>query len=144
MSERAERMIWVKVDRPAALGHAKGRLGWALWLIVVFLTLRAAWFAQVALAFDGGIALWGQVGLMLVLVTMLVLRVPLAFPLMILHGAVVLIWFVRGLGEGQEVAALVDLGLHVPVLFYMVEGLRPNLIYRHRFRAYRGGEADAN
>ncbi len=137
-------MIWVKVDRAAALAHPKGTLGPALWAVVVFFVARAAWFAIVANAAGGGWIEWAQIGLMLALVATLVLRMPLAFPLMITEGVVVVFSFVARLEGAADLVPLADIAIHVAILGYMFEGLRPNLIYRYRFRAYRPVEdADA-
>ncbi|MEO0914864.1 MAG: hypothetical protein AAFY59_18100 [Pseudomonadota bacterium] len=127
-------MIWVKLDRAEALAHPKGRLGWVLWGIVCFLLIRAGGFVMMAQVF-GGALLWVQVAVMLVLVAALVLRMPLALPLLILHMMLVIFWFVGTLEGPPEVAPLVDVVIPMGIIGYMLEAPRPNMIYRYRYRA---------
>ncbi|RDC71930.1 hypothetical protein DLJ49_12605 [Rhodovulum sp. 12E13] len=137
---------WVHLTREEAEAHPKGRPGLVLWAL-------AAWFAasgglEVALALAAGAPVWtGALGLVsLVAAVGLILRVPWAYVLAVLLPARFVIGFVQTIGGGaqeltgapqaEQVFVLVQAAIAVLAIFYLVEGERPNLIYRHRFRSY--------
>jgi hypothetical protein len=137
---------WVHVPRAEAHAHPRGRPGLLLWLV-------AAWFAasgglEVALVLAAGAPLVsGALGaLSLVAAAGLILRVPWAYVLAVLLPARFVIGFVQAIGGGavgltgapevDQVFVLVQAVVSVLVVFYLLEGERPNLIYRHRYRSY--------
>jgi len=136
---------WVHVSRDAARAHRKGRPGVLLWAI-------AAWFAasgglEVALAAAGAPWWTGALGaLSLVAAAGLILRVPWAYVLAVLLPARYIIGFVQAIGGGavaltgapqlDQALVLAQAVISVLVIFHLVEGERPNLIYRHRYRSY--------
>ena len=137
---------WVHVPRAAAHAHPKGRPGIVLWLI-------AAWFAasgglEVALVAAAGTPWWSGVLGVLSFATGvgLILRVPWAYVLAVLLPARFVVGFVLALGGGaqeltqaaqaDQVFVLVQAVIAVAVTFHLLEGERPNLIYRLRFRSY--------
>ena len=138
---------WVHVTPEAAHRHPRGRPGAVLWAI-------AAWFGasgglEVALALAAGAPLWsGALGLAsLVTAAGLILRVPWAYVAAVLLPARFVIGFVQSVGGGavgltgsaqaDQVFVLVQAVIAVAVIFHLLEGERPNLIYRHRYRSYR-------
>ncbi len=137
---------WVHVTPAEAHGHPKGRPGLVLWVI-------AAWFAasgglEVALVMAAGAPLWsGALGMLsLVAGVGLILRVPWAYVLAVLLPARFVIGFVQSVGGGaagltgapqaDQAFVLVQAVIAALVMFYLIEGERPNLIYRHRYRSY--------
>jgi len=137
---------WVHVPREAAHAHPKGRPGIVLWAI-------AAWFAasgglEVALVAAAGTAWWsGVLGVLSFVAGVgLILRVPWAYVLAVLLPARFVVGFVMALGGGaqeltqaaqaDQLFVLVQAVIAVAVTFHLLEGERPNLIYRLRFRSY--------
>ena len=138
---------WVYLSPHEAAAHPKGRPGLALWLV-------AAWFAaagglEIALAVGAGAPLWsGGLGALSLLAGLgLVLRVPWAYVLAVLLPARFVIGFVQtvsaapppltGDPELDMGFVLLQAVIAIVVMFYLLEGERPNLVYRHRFRSYR-------
>lgn len=137
---------WVHVPREMAHGHPKGRPGIVLWLI-------AAWFAasgglEVALVAAAGTAWWsGLLGFASLAAGVgLILRVPWAYVLAVLLPARFVVGFVMAIGGGaqgltgaaqvDQLFVLAQAVIAVAVTFYLIEGERPNLIYRLRYRSY--------
>ncbi|MEM9901641.1 MAG: hypothetical protein AAF865_09845 [Pseudomonadota bacterium] len=137
---------WVHIPRAAAHAHAKGKPGLVLWLM-------AAWFAasgglEIALMLAVGTPWWsGLLGALSFLTGVgLILRVPWAYILGVLLPARFVVGFVMALGGGaqdlssagqaDQVFVLAQAVIAVAVIFHLIEGERPNLIYRHRFRSY--------
>ncbi|MEM1429981.1 MAG: hypothetical protein AAGG09_11030 [Pseudomonadota bacterium] len=137
---------WVHVPRDAAHAHPKGRPGLVLWAI-------AAWFAasgglEVALVLAAGTPWWsGALGMLSLAAGVgLILRVPWAYVLAVLLPARFVVGFVMALGGGaqdlsqaaqaDQLFVLAQAVIAVAVTFHLLEGERPNLIYRLRFRSY--------
>ena len=126
---------WVNVTPEMARGHPQGKLTIALWgIAAVFLA-----FGTLRIALNGaylGDLLGG--GLQVLTGIMLMMRAPWA---VLLAGAQLLLT-IFGLvtssfgGHWSDLAMLV---FSFGALFYLVEGDRPNLIYRHRYRSYGKG-----
>ncbi len=124
---------WIHVTPQMARAHPQGRLGLILWAIVVInlgvgvlrtyygvtITLLILPFALTNFAVALALALRAPMATLLVLVQVI--------------AGIVLSLFVAPLPP-DLLAMQAALGLGV--LIYLFEGDRPNLIYRHRYRAY--------
>lgn len=135
---------WVHVTPEMARAHPQGRLNALLWVIVAAFAALGAIKVYLSLTYGGtGLLVGGVVELLTAL--MLAIRAPWG---VWLAGAQLLV-SVFGLVTGGVLKELAltetEIGLAilayfvflVLALFYLVEGERPNLIYRHRFRSYR-------
>lgn len=135
---------WVHVTPEMARAHPQGRLNALLWGIVAVFAALGAVKVYLFLTFGGTLLL--SIGLVeLLTALMLGLRAPWG---VWLAGAQLLM-SVFGLVTGGTFADLQMAGSAVAIatlayfvfaaltLFYLIEGERPNLIYRHRFRSYR-------
>ncbi len=137
---------WVHVPRAAAHAHPKGRPGLVLWII-------AGWFAasgglEVALMLAAGTPWWsGLLGCAsLAAGAGLILRVPWAYVLAVLLPARFVVGFVMAIGGGaqgltgatqaDQLFVLIQAIVAIGVTFHLLEGERPNLIYRLRYRSY--------
>lgn len=143
--ERADKMTgipWVYVGRAAAHAHPKGQLGPVEWAIAVFMILAGLGKIWAYLA-DGtgllpalGIAIWpvlAGIGL--------IARVPWALVMTVVSAGITLLLMFRGLKGGMAGDAvawiyLVEMLIFTGIIFYLMDGERPNLIYRHRYRKY--------
>jgi len=63
-------------------------------------------------------------------------RMPWAIIVAIIMAGFTLYAFARNIGADPSMLLLVDALVAVSMIFYLVEGDRPNLIYRHRYRRY--------
>ncbi len=136
---------WVYVTANQAAGHPKGRPGIVIYAIAV-------WFAAIG-AFEAAILLtngmFGLVGgiftvLLLVAAVLLITRSPWGYVLAILLAVRECFGFIQLIGGGAvgvspELATygVVNAIIGAGVIMHLVEGDRPNLIYRHRYRSYR-------
>ncbi|MEO0486087.1 MAG: hypothetical protein AAF092_09255 [Pseudomonadota bacterium] len=141
---------WVYVTAQEAFAHPKGRPG-----IVEY--AMAAWFAGIG-AFEATLNMsFGVFGaiqlvftaLLLLSAVGLILRSPWSYVLSIVLAVREMIGFIQLIGGGAfevpPVLALygvVNAIIGTGIIFYLVEGDRPNFIYRHRYRSYRA-EAQA-
>lgn len=143
MTERPEErdpysgLKWVYVTRDEVIGHPKGRLNLVLWLIAAFLIgsgLVKLWVfatsgAPLAMVLLSGLApLLTGLGL--------ALRAPYAIVAAIIMAAITLFSTMRAMGEGQSILFLFDALVALGIIFYLLDGDRPNFIYRHRYRKY--------
>lgn len=128
---------WVDVTPEQARHHPKGQLNWVLWLIVVYFIGIAVFKFWWVLDAGGGLfiavlnAIWpflAGVGL--------ALRVPWSIIMAIVAAGVTVWALVRGLGGDGSIIVLLETVANVGILFYLMDGDRPNLIYRHRYRKY--------
>ncbi|OWU71135.1 hypothetical protein ATO2_02160 [Roseovarius sp. 22II1-1F6A] len=136
---------WVEVPATAARAHPKGRPGALIWASALWLAVTAGielWL--IGLGFGGT---WAVVFAVLSLLAAagLMLRVPLSLwltmvicvrqlwrLLSLVGGGAVLLQ--SGFGPVQALI-LVQAALALAVGFYLLDGDRPNLIYRRRYRA---------
>ena len=138
---------WVHVTPEMARAHPQGKLNLPLWLITgvfaAFGLLQLVEFAQ----FGDWLALFKAV-LQLLTAIMLVMRAPIS---LMLAGAQLLLsvfgavtgGMLKNMSELGETGGFVVLAYLIFCglsLFYLFEGDRPNLIYRHRFRSFRGAK----
>ena len=135
---------WVYVDPAQARAHPKGQLTWVLTAIGGYLVLTGLWKAWVFA--DAGYA-WGVVILGGILPLLagagLLLRMPWAIVVTIVMAGFTLYAFVRNLRADPDLFLLVDALIAVGIIFYLIEGDRPNFIYRHRYRKYSVEDDDA-
>ncbi len=127
---------WVYVTGDQARNHPKGHLNLILWAVVAyFLGIAALKFGWVISAGGGiGIALLNSIWPFLTGLG-LAFRVPWAV-IMASVAAGLTVWaLLRGFGDGS-LGPLAETIANVGILFYLIDGDRPNLIYRHRYRKY--------
>lgn len=136
---------WVYVTAEEAFGHPKGRPGLAEYAM-------ALWFAGIG-AIEASISLsFGQFGVVQGVFTVLlmfcavglILRSPWSYVLSILLAVREMFGFIQLIGGGAyEVPPMLALYgvanaiVGTGIIFYLIEGDRPNFIYRHRYRSYR-------
>ena len=126
---------WVNVTPEMARAHPQGKLNLALWCIAaVFVAFGILRIASAVL--DGGGLFAGC--LQVFTGVLLAMRAPWA---VLIAGAQMLLTIfslVTG-GFGDHWIGLALLMFSFGALFYLIEGERPNLIYRHRYRSYGKG-----
>lgn len=143
MSKRIEErdaysgLTWVYVSPDVVRGHPKGRLDAILWAIVIF--LMGSGLLKLVVLTGAGASILGALlsGLLPFLTGLgLALRLPYALVVAIVMAGVTLYTTVRTMGTDQSVWFLVDGLVSVGIIFYLLDGDRPNFIYRHRYRKY--------
>lgn len=162
---------WVQITPEQARGHPKGKPGIVLWLIALYFIFTgvAKFIWALDLGAGVGIALLNSVWPFLAGVGLL-LRVPWSVFLAIVSAALTLWALLRatrataalynsveaaanislahvifGIGEYGDayfLVLLVEMVAQVGILFYLMDGERPNLIYRHRYRQYSAAKED--
>ncbi|MFK7938940.1 MAG: hypothetical protein AB8B82_06145 [Roseovarius sp.] len=108
---------WVYVGRSFAQGHALNRITPALILVGVAVVAVSGlfWWRLIDTAVPPHPSLWvGVAALYLLTLLALLRRWPVAYPLV-------------------HLTLVPGLPLTLPVIVYWADGIRPNLIYRHRF-----------
>ncbi len=151
MSKNNERMEfysgipWVNITPEQARDHPKGQLNWILWLIVAyFIGIAALKFVWI-LNLGGGLGLATLNSIWPFLAGLgLAFRVPWSIVMAMISAGLTVYALVRGLGNDGTLVTLLETLANVGILFYLMDGDRPNLIYRHRFRKYsvEGGRDD--
>ena len=136
---------WVHVTPEMARAHPQGRLNLALWLIVMVFALIGFTFIY-GFFVAGGVTSLIQGLLALFTAITLAMRAPIA--VMLAAAQIFLNILLQLLGGTLKdlsnmspeygILTLVILIFSGLSLFYLIEGERPNLIYRHRFRSFRG------
>ncbi len=125
---------WVFTGAGYVEGHPLNRLSPGLWLSIGALCLAAI---LVIIDLMLGLAqLWeaALVAVFLLPIWPIFARQPVAYPMV--FGAVIAAFVVQ---------APILMALMIPVLVYWADGVRPNLIYRHRFeRLLPPGETDVS
>jgi len=143
--ERADKMTgipWVYVGRAAAHAHPKGQLGPLEWAIAVFMILVGLGKIWALLADGSGVPMALGVAIWPVLAGVgLIIRIPWALVLTVISAGLTLLQLFRGLKGGivGDMVAwiyLAEMLIFTGILFYLMDGERPNLIYRHRYRKY--------
>ncbi len=128
---------WVSVTPQEVRGHPKGQLTPLLWLIGLFFIGSA--LLKIWLLAQGGLGLGGAVlsGLFPLLTGIgLLMRAPWALILAVLSAGFSLFGLVRGFGTDTSLIYLGETIIMAGILFYLMDGDRPNFIYRHRYRKY--------
>lgn len=130
---------WVYVGRERARAHPQGQLGGVLYLIVLYLValagLRFYEFTQFGYAplslLASLVPMFGALGLYF--------RVPLAVALSVLLFAVSGYQLVTAIG-GLSALGLLQLLASGAMAVYLLTSAKANLIYRHRYRSFKGPE----
>lgn len=128
---------WVHVDPETARAHPKGQLTLALRVIAGYLVaigLFKLWVFWGAGYAAGVIVLGGVLPILAGLG--LWARMPWAVVVTLVMAGFNLYAFVRNVGADPGLLLLFDGIASVAIIFYLVEGDRPNFIYRHRYRKY--------
>lgn len=123
---------WIYVTPEMALAHPKGRLGPLLWALVAFNLLMGVVRVYQGVTITPLALIFGVVNLTVAL--LLSIRSPWALPavfVQVIGGILAAFFIVLG-----PVDVVIRAALGIGLLVYLVDGDRPNLIYRHRFRAY--------
>lgn len=130
-------LTWVYVAARDVRGHPKGRLNAALWAIVLFLVGTGLLKLAVFVNAGASLSMAALSGLFPVLTGVgLALRVPFALVIAIIMAGITLYTTVGAMGSDQSIWFLVDSLVAVGIIFYLLDGDRPNFIYRHRYRKY--------
>lgn len=135
---------WVYVSQTMARAHPKGRLGPALWAIVAFFAAEAGMKTYIAFAYDAPILLIGS-GLQLLTALLLAIRAPWALVVALVQLGISIFGVVTDFSNTEiekDFMSLIGLLVSCGAAFYLFEGDRPNLIYRHRFRSFRERKED--
>lgn len=128
---------WVYVDPGQVRAHPKGRLNAILWAIVLFLVGSGLLKLVVFVNAGASLSIALLSGLLPVLTGLgLALRVPFALVIAIIMAGITLYSTVGAMGSDQSIWFLFDSLVAVGIIFYLLDGDRPNFIYRHRFRKY--------
>jgi len=137
---------WVNVPPEQARAHPKGQLNWILWLIVVYFLGVAVFKFWWVLSLGGGLGLAVLNSIWPLLAGLgLAMRVPWSIMMAIVAAAFTAYALVRGLGDQAGLVRLFETLINVGIVFYLMDGERPNFIYRHRYRKYsvESGENDS-
>ncbi len=142
---------WVYVSRAEVWAHPKGQLTGLLWAIALYLIL--AGIGKAGLLIGQGV----PVGWALLLGAFplacgmgLILRAPWAVVLAAVSAGLTVFQLLGGLGQvgalggnavdfgglSPQFWTLIHLLISVGIVFYLIDGDRPNFIYRHRYRKY--------
>lgn len=147
---------WVDVTPQQARAHPKGHLGSLLWVIALYFigTSIAKFYFAMAAGAGVGIAVLNGIWPFLAGIG-LALRVPWSVFMVIVSVAITAYSLFAGLRPhfslpenaappalGETLPYLLDMIVNVAILFYLIDGDRPNLIYRHRYRQYSAVEPD--
>ncbi len=128
---------WEHVPGDQVRAHPKGKLNAALWLIAAYLLLSGG--AKVWILAGQSVPIWVLVlGGILPFITGLglIARMPMSIILAVVLAGVGAYSFLQGLRAAATPLVLVDGLIAFGILGYLLEGERPNFIYRHRFRKY--------
>lgn len=136
LSDEETGVTWVHVGREAAHGHPKGRPGGPMWLVIGYFALLALGWAYGLMAGQVPLGM-GLAGVLVpaALASGLFLRIPYAMPVTVVVAALTILYhlasirYLNAVGMGNVVVLIL-------IIFYLLEGDRPNLIYRHRYRSY--------
>lgn len=131
---------WIHVTPGMARNHPQGRLNLILWAIVGY------YLAMAGLRVEQAVEWGGVPSGAFVLATLMPLlcaaglafRVPWAVLIVTALSALSVLSNLSVIGAGNP-AVVVEIIVTVLIILYLLEGDRPNLIYRHRYRSYRGG-----
>ncbi|NSX55877.1 hypothetical protein [Parasulfitobacter algicola] len=127
---------WVNVTPEMARAHPLGKPGLLIYLI-------AAWFAlgamgQLGFLFTLGFSFLFLALFFLYLLTAvaLVLRAPVSVWLVTVSGGLQILLLMMS----ADIVTVFLAAIHILIIFYILDGDRPNLIYRHRYRSFKKGD----
>lgn len=156
---------WEHVTPEQARNHPKGRLGVVLWAIALYfmaagifqfyaawaaglgvwlivlngiwpflagigLAMRVPWSVFMAII-SAGLSVWA-----LIRVTRSVSELYNSFQAVVDLGLLHGVFGVTSYNDAYYLLLLAEVLIQVGILFYLMDGDRPNLIYRHRYRKY--------
>lgn len=130
---------WVTVSAAMARAHPGGRLNLPIFLIIAYLVAAAAghFFSFVQSGFEPVFLLFSF--LMSLAGLGLLLRVPLALVVVVIVFSMSAYSLVTGIGALNLVGLAQVLALGAMAV-YLLGSARANLIYRHRYRSFKGPE----
>ncbi|MEO1704958.1 MAG: hypothetical protein AAFR53_07735 [Pseudomonadota bacterium] len=136
---------WVYVTPAEAFAHPKGRPGLGEYAMALWFAGIGAFEAAININFGTfGIVPAVFTGLLLLSAVGLIFRAPWSYVLSILLAVREMFGFIQLIGGGafEVPPALAAYGvvnaiIGAGIIFYLIEGDRPNFIYRHRYRSYR-------
>jgi hypothetical protein len=130
-------LSWVYVEPNVVREHPKGKLNPILWAIVLFLVGSGILKLVVFLNAGAAPSMALLSGLLPVLTGLgLALRVPFALVIAIIMAGITLYSTAGAMGSDQSIWFLFDSLVAAGIIFYLLDGDRPNFIYRHRYRKY--------
>lgn len=130
---------WITVSREKAHGHPRGRIGGPLLVVLAYLVLGGGFKLWIHLTTGAGIGALALGGALPVLAGVLMARRQgWGYWLAILSGAYVFLHGIQYVG-GHPIW-LADMIGAAAMLFYLFDGDRPNLVFRHRYRQYSAVE----
>ncbi|MEJ6639466.1 MAG: hypothetical protein QNL58_03850 [Octadecabacter sp.] len=135
---------WEHVTRAQAHSLPQGMLGLILWGAVIYFIGIGILKFYLTLNFGAsvGVAVLNSIWPILTGLG-LAFRVPWAVIMAMISAALTVYALIRGLGGDGSLITLAEVLINVGILFYLIDGDRPNLIYRHRYRKYSVDEDDA-
>lgn len=143
MSERHEKqdaysgIPWVYVSPEEVRAHPKGRLSPTLWATGLFFIASGLAKGWVLAAGGAGTGLALLAGALPLLTGVgLLIRAPWALVLAVVSAGLTLFSLFRDIGGEAGLYYLAEALVMAGILFYLLDGDRPNFIYRHRFRKY--------
>ena len=166
MSKRQQRqdhysgIPWVHVSPEEVRNHPKGQLTALLWAIGLYFIVTALLKMGLYRSEGAGFGWALFLGLWPLLTGIgLLIRAPWALILAVISAGLSAYTLIRGMDVLSQVAAtgsvyfegdrfliapLVELLISVGILFHLMDGDRPNFIYRHRYRKYSVLNEDNN
>ena len=137
---------WVYVSPEQARGHPKGQLNLILWLIVAYFVVIGFVKMGFMLAFGAGVLAAFLSGIWPLLTGLgLAMRVPWSIFMASVSAGLTVYALLRGFGSDGSFVIMLETVANAGILFYLIDGDRPNFIYRHRYRKYsaeRGQDGD--
>lgn len=164
---------WVNITPEQARAHPKGKPGVVLWAIALYFIVTGLWKFYAAWDFGlaGWLVVLAGIWPFLAGVGLL-MRVPWSVFMAIVSAGVTVwalfrssrataelynsveaatqigflhaVFGIDSYTDGFFVILLIELLIHVGILFYLMDGDRPNLIYRHRYRQYSAKDGPAD
>ncbi|NOX74706.1 MAG: hypothetical protein GXP03_14185 [Alphaproteobacteria bacterium] len=135
--DRATGANWVYVTRSMAHNHPQGRLNLALYAIILWFLISAG--TKIYLIVGFGFSPWGGLVAILPFFTALLLfmRAPVSIALTIVQLAIGVPMALQKSSYQYANLQYIELALLAIAVVYLLEGDRPNLIYRLRYRSYK-------
>ena len=128
---------WVYVPPEQARAHPKGKLNLILALIAGYFIAIGVLKFGLALSYGTGLPTAILNGIWPLLTGIgLAMRVPWSILMACVSAGLTVYALLRGFGEAGSLVILLETIANVGILFYLIDGDRPNFVYRHRYRKY--------
>lgn len=128
---------WVYVEPEKARAHPKGKLNAVMWLIVAYFLAVAVLKVYLSFRYGAGFAVAFLNAIWPLLAGLgLALRVPWSIVMAMVSAGLTIYALLQGVEGPNPLLTLGQTIINVGILFYLIDGDRPNLIYRHRYRKY--------